>query len=418
MIRTAADFKLNKNNGGNLYRHPGTSARDPIYCRFSYTDNNGRRRDVRRSTGKTVEREARAIAWEIWKEAKGIVAAGPELLRSNAPKLGVVAELFLQRRRDCSRASELVCRQYVDTLGRAVELVYGGNWRDIPINKLSAEFLTEWRRRRYAMVGKDFDRDADQDLYLNGRLNSMVQDMRGVFSRRAMVVYRSVGFALPEALESFRQAPGLQSANRGFIELPGDVDRRMQWLAQAAIHRARGVDYRVPAVDEGLVPSAAVAVAYELARFAGLTMKEIEAVRVDWFGEGLEYVEIRAYSEAEGGKFVTKSNSKNGRVPLAAARARYWLEALGVESGPVFAGSRHYVRKRLLEGEANGWIAGFLPDRVKRLHELRKQAGYDVFRAHGSLTAAARFLRDSEATAQSFYLPRRHDAGALGVVGL
>ncbi len=98
---------------------------------------------------------------------------------------------------------------------------------------------------------------------------------------------------------------------------------------------------------------------------------------------------------------------------------QWWIEALGTSGEYLLPGKYPTTRRKLAERAANGWIAGFFGgERKKRLHDLRKQAGSDVFKASKSLTAAAAFLRDSEETARKYYLPDGHHAGLFGVVGL
>jgi len=52
--------------------------------------------------------------------------------------------------------------------------------------------------------------------------------------------------------------------------------------------------------------------------------------------------------------------------------------------------------------EGCAWVARFIPDRVKRLHELRKHAGSVIARRDGLLTAA-QFLGDSYVTTEKHY---------------
>lgn len=417
MIRTKADFSLTprgKASSGNLYR---SGKKGTIYCRFFYT-RNGRKVEVRRSTGHTTEREARAKAWAIWQHETGHAAEGPAKHRSTSPKLGRIADYITEHRRACTSASALTVKVYVQSMGRAVNLVAGTEgdaWRDLNLSFLSDEFVHRWRRLNYQQRGLDIDKDADADLHLNWNLNSTMQNIRSLFGRSALVAYEDAGMTLPPQLARFLSVRAMEAEQHGFKAIPAAIDAEMRALAAFAITPkgpAPVSDYKVPSVE--------VAVVYEIARFTGLTNKELVNLRVDWIAEDYSSLEVQPFKDAEGRNFKTKRNAKNGRVPTDPARVKRWLKALKTEpkeKGYFLPGTCPTHREVLCARTTNHWIAKFLPDRTKRLHELRKQAGSDVFHKHG-LSAAAAFLRDTEATARKYYLPKGHDASKFGVGGL
>lgn len=418
MIRHPSDFSLTPKKGakkGNLYRSGGART-DAIYCRFFVT-RNGKKKEVRRSTGMTTEREARAKAWAIWQNEKGLGDAGkaPALQRSTSPKLGRVVNMFLEKRPEISEASESSVRDYVGSLRRAVQLVESKDWENVNLSRISDEFVHAWRKARYAARGLTFGEPEDVDPALNNSLNSEMTNMRAIFSRHALQAYRDAGMTIPDTLQRFLNVRQLPGEEEGFTPIDAEVDLRMQTLAKAAIHRARGIDYVVPKEWESEVPPVEVGVAFELARFGALTRKEMVSCRVDWFTEDRRAVDVRNRAEE---RFYTKGRKKNGLVPMRPVRVEWWLEALGCADEDYLMLGTEHQRKLTCQRAAPQWIAQYLPDRHKRLHELRKMAGWDVWKGSGSLSAAAAFLRDTEATARRYYLPRKHDSGQFGVTGL
>lgn len=418
MIRTSSDFSLVPKPGakkGNLYR--SGKKKGVIYCRFFHT-RNGRKIEVKRSTGHTTEREARAKAFAIWQHETGHTANGPAKQRSTSPKLGKVADFITDRRLQCTKASASSVRGYVQSLGRAVNLVAGtegDGWRDLNLTILSDEFVHKWRRLKYREKGLNIEDAADLDLYLNWNLNSMMQDIRSLFGKPALMAYEDAGMVLPAQLARFMSVPGLPSEERGFTAIPEQIDTAMQALAAYAIE-----PQGTKPSGKFEIPSRPVAVIYEIARFTGLTSKEIANFQIDWLAADLSYIDVQPFKDQVGRNFQTKRNSKNGRVPTDPERVQRWIAAFRSverEAGYFLPGTCPTHRQELCQRDANKWIAPFLPGRTKRLHELRKQAGSDVFHKHG-LSAAAAFLRDTEATARKYYLPKGHNAGQFGVAGL
>lgn len=424
MIRHAGDFTLKPRRKGakrgNLFREEHNG---PIYCRFFYTDKkSGQNKEVKRNTDKTSEKAAREVAWRIYQDVTGTAPENmvvPSKLRSTAPSLAVLVQFIENNRLQCfPKASPKTLHNYLSRLAMAVRLVtQREDWQKVTLNTLDEHFLHKWRSIQYRRRGLDFEVQAQRDLHLNANINSEWQDVKAIFSKQAMLAYKDFGFELPDGLYRMLAVPRLQCKTEGFTEIPPDMDMRMQVCAQAAIHRARGLDYVVP--DGYNVPSAATGVIYEMARFAGLTQKEIVGFWRAWLAPDLKYIYIAPYKDSNGVNFQTKGNAKNGSVPCNPQRVQWWLEALGTSGEYLLPGNYPTTRRKLAERAANGWIAEFFGgDRKKRLHDLRKQAGSDVFKSAKSLTAAAAFLRDSEETARKYYLPDGHHAGLFGVVGL
>ena len=428
MIKTARDFTLTPRAGakrGNLYK---PNAGSVIYCRFFYS-RHGKKIEVKRSTGMTSEREARARAWAIWQHETGRAPTGPEKRRTTSPKLGRITDYITEHRKECTGASPSALKSYVQALGRAVNIVCGtegDEWRELNLSVLSDDFVHRWRRAKYAAKGLDIDEPDDMDLFYNWSLNSEMQSVRSLFGKQALHAYADAGMEMPPQLARFLSCRRMPAEERGFTPIPEQKDRRMRAQVAAAllwpsIRYSDGSENPVSAtIGVADRPSAAVAVVYEMARFCGLTQKEIVNFQTAWLVAENSAIDIAPFKDTEGRNWQTKRNSKNGRVPVSPARVRRWkraLEGMDTEPGYFLPGTCKTHREDLCRREANKWIAAYLPDRTKRLHELRKQSGSDVFHKHG-LSAAAAFIRDSEATARKFYLPRGHDSSALGVAAL
>ena len=61
----------------------------------------------------------------------------------------------------------------------------------------------------------------------------------------------------------------------------------------------------------------------------------------------------------------------------------------------------------------NTWLSNYIPDRTKKLHELRKQAGSEVLMRNKSPLEAAKFIRDSVETTLNYYANLLEDVEGL-----
>lgn len=410
-ITKAGDFKLKPKvagNRGNLY-----CVGDVIWCRFYYYAADGVRKEFKRSTRQTDERLAREVAWAYYCDLTGQVdafdLARQRVALRNVPPIGKYAEVYESQRMEVSRkgVGPDAARRNLASLKNAVQLmagVDGDAWMAVPVSALDERWLHLWRAKRYAQKGLAYGKD--EDLAYNISLNSLTRMMRSVFSQQACRVYEARGLTVPESLKKWRSVPLLAEDDAGFTEIPPEVDVHMFAVAAQVIETGLEV--------EGLTLGGAVA--YELARFCGLTRKEIVAARFDWVVARPYGLALCVRNRADQ-QFQTKGRVKNGEVPLTQQRYERWQQARP-DGGHLLPGGTAGARQDVCDLEANPWIATHLPGRTKRLHELRKQAGWVVWQQTGSLSAAAAFLRDTEATARRYYLPREHRPAAFGVVGL
>ena len=418
MIRSPKDFRL---AAGNLNRYPKGSADGVIYCRFTHT-REGVRKDVRRNTQKTTEREARAVAWTIYQQETGLISEElvPRAKRATAP-VGRICDYYLERRAEITKAGEKAANDYVRALARILRIVHPGGsedaWRDLPCSGLDDTTVHTWRRERYKAVGRNISDERDHDDALNYSLNSELRQARAVFGRSPLLYYRRAGFCLGEGLARFLTVPALRANLKGFTEIPEELDLHMQSVAAAALGRADGD-------TEGL--SAAGAVAYELARMVSCTQTEIVHCRLSWLTPALDRLHIvGSQVDAEGRHKTFKRGTKHRINPVDPERVRSWLRALhGTEEHPggdaylIPWSTRLQCARVLCENHVNAWIARHLPDRKKRLHELRKQSGWMALKKTGSIDAAAAWVGDSVVTTAAYYLPKRKDSSALGMTAL
>jgi hypothetical protein len=387
-----------------------------------------------RSTGTPVVDVAREKAWAIYNEIVNPVEnqKPTPLLRNTYATAGQCAELYkagIFRRAKIGLDS---VDRNVAKLAMLITEVLGlpgkDDWKEVRVNTLDENFVDKWRKMRY--MAKGLPGEEFTDLWLNGTLNSTLAQVRSIFSKKAWKLYEKL--KMP-ARDLILYAPNLEEPDYAFVEIPAHIDTRMQYLANAALC----------GLDEPEAPSQAVAVVYEMARFLGMTGQEITHARFDWIeeqadGSMLMVIKARpaipAMVDASGKvivsavpAFTTKRNAKNRRLGVSKDRVERWRKAaispvcLAKEAkktrtagapGYIVPGFNHADREETVQREASEWVAGFLPDRTKTLHELRKQGGSEILKKYG-LNAAADWLGDSIATAKKFYLVREVVA-ALG----
>lgn len=279
--------------------------------------------------------------------------------------------------------------------------------------RLNADTLHAWRANHYAQRGLNIAQT--QDLALNYTLNSDHNSARAVFGARARQLYAKLGLIIPPCVDEFCTAPKLPEKSTRFTPIPTEIDAQIRALCTIAIDRAirkpssreTWEAARTPLPDAP-VPEPDIAVAVELARYVGLTASEIAAVAWNWIETRRNgtFVCIQP-RPAHAGKpaFVAKNNAKYGDIAISPTAVERWRKTLRTNSPfahiiPATSGTDRHNR---IYRAANKWLAKFLPDRTKRLHELRKQAGSDVAERTGSIKRAADFLRDSVATAEKHY---------------
>jgi hypothetical protein len=265
----------------------------------------------------------------------------------------------------------------------------GKDWQTKPLTALNRSFITNVRKAFYKSKGLNISKD--EDLSLNGTINSTIAQARSVFAKAAMHCFE--GYKIPDLSEWLEMA-NLDEEDHRFEPLtPNEEEAIMTRLNP----------------DHKDWPGFRIAIAVEMARYCGLTKKEIEAISWDWITpDGTQIIVKRR----EG--FRTKRNTKNGDIPLNPERFEKWKAwANGDKSG--------IQQKRpddrivgAIGRPASEWLSIYLnPNRTKKLHDLRKQAGSDFYQKTKDIHMTSRFLRDSIKTIIKHYVSPLDSAPSL-----
>lgn len=280
------------------------------------------------------------------------------------------------------------------------------------VSRLGIDALLSWRASRYEAKGLDIRQV--QDLSLNYTLNSDHNSARAVFGARARQLYAKLGLIIPPCVDEFCTAPKLPEKSTRFTPLRPEIDAQIRALCTMSLDRAICKPSSFEVYNRAFEPIGAnlptpdIAVAVELARYAGLTASEIAAISWDWIETRSNgtYICVRPRQATHlKPAFVAKNNAKYGDIAISPVAVARWRGALPNNSpfGYIMPATSDTDRKNRIYRSANKWLSAFMPDRTKRLHELRKQAGSDVAERTGSIKRAADFLRDSVATAEKHY---------------
>ncbi len=144
-------------------------------------------------------------------------------------------------------------------------------------------------------------------------------------------------------------------------------------------------------------------VIFEMAFYLGMRSAEILAARWHWIEKQKGWYQLGVVARSAGTPsaevqdFAPKSRDR--WIPVSEKRVEDWKELCPPKKAwdYIVPGYTPTDRRKAIQREACVWIARFIPDRVKRLHELRKHAGSVIATRDGLLTAA-QFLGDSYVT--------------------
>lgn len=409
MITSKRDFKLGK----NLYYY---GKKKLIYCRFRVKG-----KEIRRSTGKKDLTLAQDVAWEIFCDAAGINKSPKvELRRSTYPLISEIADTYKKEISKYGKCAPDTAQNNVNKLLSILKLV---ELDDPRLDKIKPSIVTQWRELCYekkrleiaktkGINGDGIDEihfkfGENEDIELNYSLNSVFRQAKSVFSKNALKLYEDKGWKIPQSIHDFCAVGFLKQMDTSFVPIPPDIDERIKLACNMSLSGAAETEIR-KANLYNFIPAKNVAVAVELARFCGLTAKEIAWIRWEWFEGSNEAPAIAIrYRPANGDipAWGSKGDKKNGLIPVKPERLARWRKALNADnkkSGYVFDFSSKTGRVEFITRTVSKWVAQFLPDRNKKLHELRKQAGSEVATKEG-IFAAAKFLRDSVAVAEKHY---------------
>lgn len=370
-------------------------------------------RDVRKSLGTRDLPTAAQRAYDAYKAALAAYGCAPTTRapRGTAIELDALYKIYLSGivAASAGKCSATTANGNVNALRR---ITAACGLKAPRLTDLTAALVARWRALKYAQRGLP---PHMQDISLNYSLNSELAHARALFGRAAMALYAAHGLKMPAALAGFAKAPALKAKSTRFTPIPAHIDAAIR--AQCTISISNALNLPIPpqitaAADIGIgsTPPPEVALAVELARYCALTSKELEQVSWHWLTadtNGNYILDIRPRPACAGHPaFVAKNNAKYGRIPTAAAAVERW-RAISKPRNPtdyiILPRASPTARQDLIKRTANAWLKPYLPDRVKKLHELRKQAGSDVLTRTGSIKRAADFIRDTTATAERHY---------------
>lgn len=248
----------------------------------------------------------------------------------------------------------------------------------ITLSELSPAVVEIWRRSAYKKAGLDWNTPNPDK---NTSLNSTWRQAKSIFSHKAVDAFTRAGYTIPQTALDFAATPDLTPTKKlGFTPIDEDTDTILKRLSDLALEGKTAQN--IPAPD--------VAAMYQMARFAGMTLNEILHFRPAWIvrRRGATYINV-----AEDGAFTTKRGTKNRQIPVDRDRLNKWLAAI---KNTDFETAQTYKR-------TNDWLKAYLPDRNKKLHEMRKMACSDMLDRTGNIFLASKFIGNSVNTTTKYY---------------
>ncbi len=262
------------------------------------------------------------------------------------------------------------------------------------LTDLTPAVIDKWRQSSYKRAGLDFARPNPAK---NSSLNATLRQARSVFGARALAEYARRKIRLPKTLEAFMQVADLKpEVRREFTPLSKDIDEQIRTRAAASLDGETGAE----------LPPPEAATMIEMARYAGMTLREILFFRPEWVVETPSGTFINV---AEDGEFTTKRCAKNRKIPVDPERLKRWLKTIG--KTPL--GDPHTPAQSEAYKCACRWLREYMPNRTKKLHELRKMACSDMLSRTGNIFLAARFIGNSIDTTSKYYAGLLNDIKPL-----
>ncbi|XHR29871.1 MAG: hypothetical protein ACFUZC_04820 [Chthoniobacteraceae bacterium] len=350
-----------------ILKRPGTGS-DNYYVRFEH-----RGKQYLRSTGSPVLAAAKVNAKRIrdsivigdGKDAerlklKSDYATIQDILDRYKARAGVVLELMPKTVRGNMLALKAICRK---VMGEEVNLAH------VKASELTAKLLETYKLKcREASAG-----DYCQAERSKRSANSTITQARSLFTKGAMPLYE--GLKLPDLKEFKEVAKFSLQQGTPYLPIPAPVIEAMEKEAHGALREKAPAQY----------------LGYLMAIRLGMRDCEMVEARWEWLEEwptGTQMaIIVRPYFAPKGSE---------GRVPVS-DDVLSEIKALG---GPLEGGKGYILpaanqteRSESIYRGLSAWVRGYLPDRVKSVHELRKHAGSIVATQTKSLVHAQRFLR-------------------------
>ena len=253
------------------------------------------------------------------------------------------------------------------------------------LSELSGAIVESWRHDAYKRAGLDIARPNPAK---NTSLNATFRQARSVFCARALAEYERRRIKIPQGAFEFCKMPELSPVKKcEFKPIDESIDLKIRRFAAAALDGKRGAD----------LPPKDVAVMVEMARYAGMTLREMMFFSPSWV---LKTSDGTFINVAEDGEFTTKRGTKNRKIPVRPERLAKWLRALRDCGG---FGDPHNPNLSQTYKYTCLWLSRFLPGRAKKLHELRKMACSDMLSRTGDIFLASKFIGNSISTTVKYY---------------
>lgn len=286
------------------------------------------------------------------------------------------------------------------------------------LTELTDAAITAWRAAQYRAAGL-----SAPDALINYRLNSTLRQAQSVFSATAQRVYARAGLTLTEATTDFYTRPPFRPQARptfrpidaatdaAILRLarerlqpptpPPDAAARVEKIRPPSGEGRRDTD-TYPRQNEAPLPLSALgAVMVEMARLCAMTVKEIHYFRRSWVIQTSAGLKIDIREDGRG--FSTKCATKTRQIPLSPEVWARWSKVLPRGDAAPFGEYRDYTSPQSEYSRTSRWLGQFLPDRQKKLHELRKMACSQVLARERDIYAAAYFIGDSVQTTAKYY---------------
>jgi|GEM_PF-2901071 len=289
--------------------------------------------------------------------------------------------------------SKASANSYVKAFERLVS-VSVKDWESFEVSKILPAFIDVRRAQLYSEKGLEISKN--KDLILNYSVNSDITQALSVFSISALDLYESKGYNLRPVVSALKKVRKLPSKNPEFAPVKQNIDALMIRLADVSL----GAKMPLKDSELELVPNPQVAVVFELARFCGLTVKEIKNLKWSWCDDVQGRITIAGNRD-----FSTKRNSKDRIIPVSPDRIKRWKTALGGEANDfVIDNPIKTQRTDIVERDSNKWIKSFIGDKRKGVHEMRKMATSDFLRStNGDVFKVAKIIGDDPRTMLKYY---------------
>lgn len=247
--------------------------------------------------------------------------------------------------------------------------------------KMPVSVLTDASVQRYQQSQLDKNRRPKS-------INSDVRQGRSVFSKRARAHFKGCSISLPINLREFLDTPQLVDRDEGGYE---PIPRETIVLMDAAIEGLKQEDFEMWKI-------------ISLIRRTGMRNIEILNARAGWITSHGEQVviDLRNRRAKNGvGDFRIK-NRFEGMIVLDEELAEAFAGLLPDEN-LILPGATNTARQNLIDRKANKWLRTFIPDRVKCLYELRKEAG-SIVAAERGMDASQQLMRHRDRkTTEDYY---------------